>query len=78
VVTVNVAVVAFAATVTAAGTVAAAMLLLSNVTNAPPPPAGPFSVTVPVGFVEPPCTVLALSTSDATPVAPGTTVSVAF
>jgi len=52
VLTVNVAVVAFAATVTLAGTVAAAVLLLLNVTTAPPVGAGPFSVTVPVD--EPP------------------------
>jgi hypothetical protein len=48
VVTVNVAVVAFAATVTVAGTWAADVLLLERVTTAPPAAAGPFSVTVPV------------------------------
>jgi hypothetical protein len=77
-VTVNVAVVAFAATVTLAGTVAAAVLLLDSVTTAPPIGASPFSVTVAVGLVEPPCTVFALSPSDVTPVAGGTTVSVAL
>jgi hypothetical protein len=77
-VTVNVAVVAFAATVTLPGTVAAAVLLLASATTAPPVGAGPVNVTVAVGFVEPPCTVVALSPSNATPVADGTTVSVAL
>ena len=45
--TLNVAVVAFGATVTLIGTVAAA-LLLPSVTSAPPAGAGPLSVTVPV------------------------------
>jgi len=53
VLTVNVAVVAFAATVTLASTVAAAVLLLLSVTTAPPVGAGPFSVTVPVDEVPP-------------------------
>jgi len=53
VVTVNVAVVAPAATVTVAGTVAAAVLLLLRVTTAPPVGAGPFSVTVPVDELPP-------------------------
>jgi len=53
VLTVNVAVVAFAVTVTLAGTVAAAVLLLLSVTTAPPVGAGPFSVTVPVDEVPP-------------------------
>ena len=54
VVAVNVAVVAFAATVTLAGTVAAEVLLLERVTTAPPDGAGPFSVTVPVELLLPP------------------------
>ena len=53
VVTVKVAVVAFAATVTLAGTCAAAVLLLDRVTTAPPAGAGPFKVTVPVEEVPP-------------------------
>ena len=47
VVTVKVAVVALAATVTLAGT-RAAVLLLDRVTTAPPAAAGPLSVTVPI------------------------------
>jgi len=45
---VKVVVVAFAATVTLAGTCAAAVLLLERVTTAPPAGAGPVKVTVPV------------------------------
>lgn len=52
VVAVKVAVVAFAATVTVAGTCAAA-LLLDKLTNAPPAGAGEFSVTVPVEEMRP-------------------------
>lgn len=52
VVTVKVAVVAFAATVTLAGTWAA-NLLLDRVTTAPPDGAGPFKVTVPAEDVPP-------------------------
>ena len=54
-VTVNVAVVALAATVTLAGTWAAAELPLDSVTTAPPVGAGPLNVTVPVEE-PPPCT----------------------
>ena len=46
-VTVNVAVVAFAAIVTLAGTVAAPVLALDSVTTAPPAGAGLFKVKVP-------------------------------
>ncbi len=46
--TLNVAVVAFAGTVTLPDTVAARMLLLDSVTTAPPVGAGPLKVTVPV------------------------------
>jgi hypothetical protein len=53
VVTVNVAVVAAAATVTLAGTCAAVVLLLDRVTTAPPTGAGPFSITVPVEELPP-------------------------
>jgi hypothetical protein len=63
VVTVNVAVVAFAATVTLAGTWAAAVLLLESVTMAPPVGAGPFNVTVPVELV-PPATEAGLSVTE--------------
>jgi hypothetical protein len=59
VLTVNVAVVAFAATVTLAGTVAAAMLLLLSVTDSPAVGAAPFNVTVPVDE-PPPVTVVGL------------------
>jgi hypothetical protein len=48
VVIVNVAVVAFAGTVTLVGTCAAEVLLLESVTTAPPMGAGPLSVTVPI------------------------------
>jgi len=50
---VKVAVVAFAGTITLAGTCAAAALLLDRVTTAPPAGAGPFNVTVPVEDVPP-------------------------
>jgi hypothetical protein len=53
VVTVNVALVALAATVTLVGTCAALVLLLDNVTIAPPAGAGPFRVTVPVDVLPP-------------------------
>ena len=50
---VKLAVVAFAATVTLAGTVAADVLLLESVITAPPDGARPFSVTVAVEVVPP-------------------------
>jgi hypothetical protein len=53
VVTVNVAVVAFAATATVAGTCARAVLLLDKVTTAPPAGAGPVSATVAVEVFPP-------------------------
>ena len=59
VVMMNVAVVAFAATVTLAGTWAAVVLLLESVTTAPPAGAGPLNVTVPVEEL-PPITELGL------------------
>jgi hypothetical protein len=60
VVTVKVAVVAPAATVTLEGTVATLVLLLLRVTTAPPVGAGPLMVTVPVEGL-PPFTVVGLS-----------------
>jgi hypothetical protein len=53
VVTVNVAVVAFAGTVMVAGTVATVLLLLLSATAAPDKAAGPFRVTVPVDVLPP-------------------------
>ncbi|HZD32495.1 MAG TPA: hypothetical protein VE779_12640 [Candidatus Angelobacter sp.] len=53
VVTMNVAVVALAATVTLAGTWAAAVLLLDSMTTAPLAGAGPLSVTLPADEVPP-------------------------
>jgi hypothetical protein len=77
-VTVKVALVAPAATVTSAGTDAAVVLLLATATAAPPAGAGELSVTVAVDEA-PPETVAGLSASEATdgPVANGFTVSVA-
>jgi hypothetical protein len=68
VVTGNVAVVAFAATVTLAGTVEAAVLLLDSVTTAPAAGAGPFNVTVPVVEV-PPITEVGLKLTEVNVVA---------
>ena len=63
VLTVNVALLAPAATVTLAGTVAVGVLLLVRVTGAPPVGAGPLSVTVPVEDCAPPVTVVGFSVS---------------
>jgi hypothetical protein len=63
VVTVNVALVAFAGMVTDDGTCAADVRLLRSDTLAPPGGAAPFSVTVPIEEL-PPVTVLGLSVSD--------------
>jgi len=59
VLTVNVAVVAFATTVRLEGTVATAVLPLLSVTTTPAVGAGPFRVTVPVDDV-PPVTIVGL------------------
>ena len=64
--TVNVALVAFAATVTFAGTCAAAVLLLLNATIVPPEGAGALNTTVPVAAV-PPTTLFGLTVTDDTP-----------
>src|SRR5438445_5012732 len=63
VLTVNVALLAPAATVTLAGTVAVDVLLLVRVTAAPPAGAGPLSVTVPVEDCAPPVTVVGFTVS---------------
>ena len=75
VLTVKVAVVAPARTVTLAGTVAA-VLLLDRETSAPPVGAGPLSVTVPVEEL-PPVTLAGLRLSEESVVAGGVTVSTA-
>jgi len=78
VLTVNVAVVAPAATVTLAGTVAAAVLLLESDTTAPPLGAAALKVTVPVEEV-PPTTLVGLTvTAESADDAGGVTVSVAL
>src|SRR6266513_3822775 len=63
VLTVNVALVAPAATVTLEGAVAAEVLLLERATCAPPDGAGPLSVTVPVEEF-PPATLGGFSASE--------------
>ena len=64
VLTVRVALVPPAGTVTPAGTVAALVLLLESETSAPPLGAGPLSVTVPVEEL-PPVTLVGLTLSEA-------------
>ena len=77
VVTWNVAVVAFAATVTLPGTLATDVLLLASAMIIPPEGAGPFRVTVPVdGF--PPATEPGLSVSADRVTAGGVTFRLAF
>jgi hypothetical protein len=63
VLTVNVALVAPAATVTLDGVLAAAVLLLESATVAPPAGAAPLSVTVPVEEF-PPVTLVGFNESD--------------
>lgn len=63
VLTVNVALVAPAATVTLEGTLAAVVLLLESVTIAPPAGAAPLSVTVPVEEF-PPVTLVGFTESE--------------
>jgi|SRR6266478_4450262 len=64
VLTVKVALVAPAATVTLEGTLAAAVLLLESATTAPPDGAAPLNVTVPVEDCTPPTTLVGFSVRD--------------
>ncbi len=64
VLTVNVALLAPAATVTLAGTVAVDVPLLDRETATPPLGAGPLSVTVPVEVCPPPVTLVGFSVSE--------------
>ena len=75
VLTVKVAVVAPAGTVTVEGTLATEVLLLERATCAPPAGAGPLRVTVPVEDCTPPITLLGLSASETTVRGGGVTVS---
>jgi hypothetical protein len=65
VVTVNVAVLAFAGTVMLTGTAAIGLLLLLSATKAPEEGAGPFRVTVPLDEL-PPTTEFGLKVSEVT------------
>jgi hypothetical protein len=76
VVTVNVALVAPAPTVTLAGTVATDVLLLVKLTAAPPVGAALLSVTIPVD-VPPPVTLVGLKLTDDSTTAGGLIVRVA-
>jgi len=62
--TVNVALVAPAATATLDGTLAAAVLLLDSATTVPPDGAAPLSVTVPVEDCTPPTTLVGFTESE--------------
>jgi hypothetical protein len=64
VLTVKLALVAPAATVTLEGTLAVAVLLLESMTTAPPAGAGPLSVAVPVEFCVPPTTLVGFSVKE--------------
>jgi len=64
VLTVNVALVAPATTVTLDGVLATFVLLLESVTTAPPDGAAPLSVTVPVEDCVPPTTLVGFSVSE--------------
>ena len=64
VLTVNVALVAPAATVTLEGVLATLVLLLESVTTAPPAGAAPVSITVPVEDCVPPTTLVGFSVNE--------------
>src|SRR6266581_1755735 len=64
VVTVNVTLVAPAATVTLDGVLATFVLLLESVTTAPPEGAAPLNVTVPVEDCAPPTTLVGFTESE--------------